>query len=336
MLSREPHLRHMSAPTRAVHLVSAHKTNPLSWWLAGLSLAVVASLSNNVFVLVAISVGALSIIRLCRDDSPSAQSIGFYIKLAAIVIALRVLFRIIFNLGSSTKDAFLLLPSIDVDLGFGNALKLFGPISAASFNLALVDGFRLAAIILAIGMANSLANPRKLLKSTPGALYEIATALSIAINLAPQLIASLNRVRRARSLRWQSKGMKAITGIVIPVLEDTIDQSMGLAASMSARGFGRKGNRSKFQIIGARLLAFLAICFIVTGAALLLFSPDQQVLELTLLCLGLVLAVVSIKLSSTRGTITRYRKEPWRLGDVIILTTSVVLVVLAFGGAFAK
>jgi energy-coupling factor transport system permease protein len=326
----------MSAPTRAVHLVSAHKTNPLSWWLAGLSLAVVASLSNNVFVLVAISVGALSIIRLCRDDSPSAQSIGFYIKLAAIVIALRVLFRIIFNLGSSTKDAFLLLPSIDVDLGFGNALKLFGPISAASFNLALVDGFRLAAIILAIGMANSLANPRKLLKSTPGALYEIATALSIAINLAPQLIASLNRVRRARSLRWQSKGMKAITGIVIPVLEDTIDQSMGLAASMSARGFGRKGNRSKFQIIGARLLAFLAICFIVTGAALLLFSPDQQVLELTLLCLGLVLAVVSIKLSSTRGTITRYRKEPWRLGDVIILTTSVVLVVLAFGGAFAK
>ena len=326
----------MSAQTRAVHLVSASKTNPLTWWLAGLSLAIVASLSGNVLVLIAICLVSLITIKLCRDDSPWAQSIGFYIKLAAIVVALRVLFRIIFNLGSSTTDALFVLPSIDIDFGFGNALKLFGPISNTAFNLALVDGFRLAAIILAVGMANSLANPRKLLKSTPGALYEIATAISIAINLAPQLIASLSRVRRARSLRGQSKGMKAITGIVIPVLEDTIDQSMGLAASMSARGFGRKGNRTKVQVIGARLLAFIAICLIVTGAAFLLFSPEQQILELVLLGVGLVLAVISIRLSSARATITRYRKEPWRLGDAIILVIAIVLMVLAFGGAFSR
>jgi energy-coupling factor transport system permease protein len=326
----------MSAQTRAVHFLSARKTNPLAWWLAGISLAVVASLSSNVFVLLAICAGSLLTIKLCRDDSPWAQSIGFYIKLAAIVIALRVSFRIIFNLGSSTKDAFLLLPSIDLNLGFGSTLKLFGPISYEAFNLALVDGFRLAAIILAIGMANSLANPRKLLKSTPGALYEIATAISIAINLAPQLIASLGRVRRARSLRGQSKGIKAITGIVIPVLEDTIDQSMGLAASMSARGFGRKGNRSNFQVIGARLLAFAAICLIITGSALLLFSPDQQSVHLVVIALGLLAAAISVKLSSARATITRYRKEPWRIGDLVILLTSTLLVFLAFAGVFAR
>jgi len=326
----------MPAITKVAHLLSANKTNPLTWWLAGLSLAVMASLSSNVFVLIGICVSSLVPIKLCRDDSPWAQSISFYIKLAAIVVALRVIFRIIFNLGSSTKDAFLLLPSIDIDFGFGNALKLFGPISQEAFTLALLDGFRLAAIILAVGMANSLANPRKLLKSTPGALYEIATAISIAINLAPQLIASLGRVRRARSLRGQSKGIKAVTGIVIPVLEDTIDQSMGLAASMSARGFGRKGDRSYTQVIGARLLAFLAICLIVTGSALLLFSPEQQTLELVILFVGLVAAGFSVKLSSARATITRYRKEPWRLGDAIILTISLVLVVLAFGGVFAK
>jgi energy-coupling factor transport system permease protein len=326
----------MSAQTRAVHFLSARKTNPLAWWLAGISLAVAASLSSNVFVLLAICAGSLLTIKLCRDDSPWAQSIGFYIKLAAIVIALRVSFRIIFNLGSSTKDAFLLLPSIDLNLGFGSTLKLFGPISYEAFNLALVDGFRLAAIILAIGMANSLANPRKLLKSTPGALYEIATAISIAINLAPQLIASLGRVRRARSLRGQSKGIKAITGIVIPVLEDTIDQSMGLAASMSARGFGRKGNRSNFQVIGARLLAFAAICLIITGSALLLFSPDQQSVHLVVIALGLLAAAISVKLSSARATITRYRKEPWRIGDLVILLTSTLLVFLAFAGVFAR
>ena len=326
----------MSATTRAAHLLSAQKTNPLTWWLAGLSLAVVASLTGNVFILIGICIASLLTIRLCRDESPWAQSISFYIKLAAIVISLRVLFRIIFNLGSSTKDALFILPSLDIDFGFGNALKLFGPISQEAFTLALADGFRLAAIILAVGMANSLANPRKLLKSTPGALYEIATAISIAINLAPQLIASLGRVRRARSLRGQSKGVKAITGIVIPVLEDTIDQSMGLAASMSARGFGRKGTRTNFQIIGARLLAFLAISLIVTGSALMLFSPDQKVIQLTVLFVGLVAAGFSVKLSSARATITRYRKEPWRLGDAVILCLSVLLMVLAFGGVFAR
>ena len=185
-------------------------------------------------------------------------------------------------------------------------------------------------------MANSLANPRKLLKSTPGALYEIATAISIAINLAPQLIASLGRVRRARSLRGQSKGIKAITGIVIPVLEDTIDQSMGLAASMSARGFGRKGNRSNFQVIGARLLAFAAICLIITGSALLLFSPDQQSVHLVVIALGLFAAAISVKLSSARATITRYRKEPWRIGDLVILLISTLLFFLAFAGVFAR
>jgi energy-coupling factor transport system permease protein len=326
----------MPAATRAVHLLSANKTNPLSWWLAGISLAVTASLTSNVVVLIAICVGSLLTIRVCRDDSPWAQSIGFYIKLAAIVVALRVLFRIIFNLGTSTKDAFLLLPSIDLNLGFGNSLRLFGPISQEAFNFALVDGFRLAAIILAIGMANSLANPRKLLKSTPGALYEIATAISIAINLAPQLIASLGRVRRARSLRGQSKGIKAMAGIVIPVLEDTIDQSMGLAASMSARGFGRKGNRTYLQTIGARLLAFAAICLIITGSALLLFSPQDQGFPLTLLMVGIITAALSVKLSSARATITRYRKEPWRLGDAVLLFAALTLVLLAFGGVFAK
>jgi energy-coupling factor transport system permease protein len=322
--------------SKNTHLVSAVKTNPASWLLAGLSLAVLSSLTGNVFVLIAICSSSLLVIRFCRDESSWGRSISFYIKLAAIVVVLRLVFRIIFNLGSSTSDAFLLLPSLDFDMGFGNTLRLFGPVSYTSFNFALVDGFRLAAIILSVGMANSLANPRKLLKSTPGALYEIATAISIAINLAPQLISSIGRVRRARSLRGQSKGMGAIVGIVIPVLEDTIDQSMGLAASMSARGFGRKGNRSSIQVIGARILAFVALCLILTGSALLLFTNEQQLLEISVICLGLISAMFSIKLSSTRATITRYRKEPWRVGDVILIGSAIVILAIGFSGVISR
>ena len=316
------------------HLLSASKTNPVTWWLAGISLAVVASLTTSLFVLITISIFSMAVVRVCRDDSPWAKSISFYLKLAAVVIALRVLFRVIFNLNSSTIDAVLTLPSIEFDLGFGNTIHFLGPLSELSLTSAFQDGLRLAAIILAIGMANSLANPRKLLKATPGALYEIATAISIAINLAPQLITSLGRVRRARGLRGQSKGIKALSGIVIPVLEDTIEQSMALAASMSARGFGRTGNRSQAQVIGARLLGFLSICLTITGVVLLLISPTQQLLDLSVIGVGLLSSVFSIRLSSTRATRTRYRREPWRLGDGVILTISAVLIVLAFSGVF--
>jgi energy-coupling factor transport system permease protein len=246
-----------------------------------------------------------------------------------------VLFRVVFNLADARTDIFLSLPSISIDLGFGNTLHLLGAISVLSMKAALVDGLRLAAIILAIGMANSLANPRKLLRATPGALYEIATAISIAINLAPQLITSLNRVRRSRGLRGHSKGIKAIPGIVIPVLEDTIEQSMQLAASMSSRGFGRRGNRTTKNVLITRITTFLALTFIVAGVAMLLISNASQLVDLSVLVTGFVFAFISFKLSSGRVNRTQYIVLRWQLGDAVVLALSALALISAFTGVFA-
>lgn len=273
---------------------------------------------------------------LCRDDSPWSKSITFYLQLGALVVLLRVLFRIIFNLADATQDIFLRLPSLSIDLGLGNSLHLLGPISYSSIHAALVDGFRLAAIILSVGMANSLANPRKLLRATPGALYEIATAVSIAINLAPQLIASLKQVRRARGLRGHSKGIKSLTGIVIPVLEDTIEQSMQLAASMSARGFGRKTNQSKNKLRLTRIAAFLTLTLLTFGIAMLLFSPMEQQVDLLVLLSGIIFAGITLKLSSARSNRTKYIVQRWQWADGMILILSALIVLAAFTGLLAK
>jgi len=311
---------------------SSAKTNPATWWLLGLSLAITASLSANPLVLLTISIASMILVRVCRDQSPWAKSIKFYLQLATAVVVIRILFRIIFNLEVEPADPLFSLPALEVSLGFGSTLQLFGPISSASFMAAVTDGLRLATIILAIGMANSLANPRKLLRVTPGALYEVATAISISINLAPQLITSLNRVRRARGLRGQSKGLKSLPGIVIPVLEDTIDQSMALAASMSARGFGRRGQVSKLRMASTRFAGLAALTSITVGIALLLISPSSQGLDLMLLVLGLVAAVLYIKLSAIGASRTRFRKEPWRLADFTLLAIAVLLLGIAFSG----
>jgi len=321
--------------TKPNHLLSAGRTHPGAWWLAGISLALSASLSSNLLVLLGICALAMSTVRLCRDKSPWARSIRFYLILGLVVVVLRVLFRVVFNLADARTDIFLSLPSISIDLGFGNTLHLLGAISVLSMKAALVDGLRLAAIILAIGMANSLANPRKLLRATPGALYEIATAISIAINLAPQLITSLNRVRRSRGLRGHSKGIKAIPGIVIPVLEDTIEQSMQLAASMSARGFGRRGNRKRKNVLITRITTFLALTFIVAGVAMLLISNASQLIDLSVLVTGFVFAFISFKLSSGRVNRTQYIVLRWQLGDAIVLTLSALMLIAAFTGVFA-
>ena len=321
--------------TKPNHLLSAGRTHPGAWWLAGISLALSASLSSNLLALLGICALAMLTVRLCRDESPWARSIRFYLILGFVVVVLRVLFRVVFNLADARNDIFLSLPSITIDLGFGNTLHLLGAISVLSMNAALVDGLRLAAIILAIGMANSLANPRKLLRATPGALYEIATAISIAINLAPQLITSLNRVRRSRGLRGHSKGIKAIPGIVIPVLEDTIEQSMQLAASMSARGFGRRGNRTTKNVLITRITTFLALTFIVAGVAMLLISTASQLIDLSVLVTGFVFAFISFKLSSGRVNRTQYIVLRWQLGDAVVLGLSAIVLISAFAGVFA-
>jgi energy-coupling factor transport system permease protein len=316
--------------------LAATKTHPGAWWIAGLSLALCSSLSSNLFVLFGISTISMVTVWLCRDESPWSRSISFYIQLGGIVVLLRLLFRIVFNLADASTDVVITLPSLSIDLGFGNSIHLLGAVSTLSIHAALVDGFRLAAIILSIGMANSLANPRKLLRATPGALYEVATAISIAINLAPQLITSLKLVRRARGLRGHSKGIKALTGIVIPVLEDTIDKSMQLAASMSARGFGRKTNRNSTQLLLARIATALTLILLTVGVAMLLFSPAQQFVDLIVIIAGFVSAGVTLRLSSTRTTRTKYIVQRWRLGDAIVIASSTILLVAAFSGVFAK
>lgn len=301
-----------------------------------MSFAITASLTSNALLLLGISGLSMLMVKLFRDEASWSRSIRFYLQLGLIVVFIRVLFRIIFNLEISPKDIFLNLPGIEISLGFGSALQLFGPISKVSLWAAVIDGLRLATIILAVGMANSLANPRKLLKSTPGALYEVATAISISINLAPQLIASLNRVRRANRLRGSSSGLSSLPKIVIPVLEDSIDQSLALAASMSARGFGRRDAISRNRMLATRFSGLASLTALTSGIFLLLISPSAQQIDLALVAVGLALAVLYIKMSSVGSARTTYRPVAWRTGDLILLCSAFTLLVVAFMGVLAK
>jgi energy-coupling factor transport system permease protein len=261
-----------------------------------------------------------------RSDAPWAQSARFYLGLAAFVMFTRVIFRIIFNGQLGGTDIIFSLPSLSISLGFGPAISIFGDMSAATLSAAALDGLRLSAIILSVAMANTLANPRKLLKNTPGALYEVATAISVAINLAPQLIESIQRVRRSRGLRGRNKGIGVFASIVIPALEDTMDRSLALAASMDARGFGRRGNMSLGTLRLVRGLSFSAAVTLAIGAYLLVAASELGVLATVLIAASLIAIAIVIRITSRQSVRTSYRKLRFGLVDWSLIAAALAII----------
>jgi hypothetical protein len=110
---------------------------------------------------------------------------------------------------------------------------------------------------------------------------------------------------------------------------------MQLAASMSARGFGRRETHTKSVLI-TRITTFLALTFIVAGVAMLLISNSTQLVDLSVLIIGFVFAFISFKLSSGRVIRTQYIVLPWRSGDAVLLSLSAAVIMSAFGGLFSR
>ena len=310
----------------------ADAVHPGSWWLFGLALAMAAGVTNSIFVALTVCAVSLFLSRTLRTEAPWAKSIGFYVALATSIVLIRIGFRVIFNSGLETSNIAFELNDLNLNLGFGPSVHLLGAVSWFTLQAATLDGLRLAAIVLSIALANTLANPRKLLKSTPGALYEVATAISVAINLAPQLIESLNRASRARKLRGRSKKIGALAGTVIPVLEDTLDRSLSLAASMDARGFGRRGSLSKAQQVSVRVLSLTSLAFFAIGIYVLLTDPRSAILAAAVLMLGVLEVLVVVRISSLKHVRTRYSKQPLNLADYAVLGSAAAIVVFALSG----
>jgi energy-coupling factor transport system permease protein len=310
----------------------ASAINPYAWWALGLALAISAAAATDIAPLLGIIATAIVITLAARESTRGSRSLPFYLATALIVVAIRLIFRIIFNFDSDQNVA-LSLPALKIALGGLGSVELFGRVSWDAVQGAFRDGLRMAAIILSVGLANTLANPRRLLKNTPGALYEIASAWVIAINMAPQLIDSANRVRRARRLRGRAKRHSFLSSLIIPVLEDTIERSLALAASMSARGFGRQGQLSARQHLASRLLSVLSVLCLAIGAYLLLTLPNPS-LAAMLLGLGLLAALAAGRIASLRQIRTRYQPEVWTSRDFAICAGAAVFALGSVAGIF--
>lgn len=269
--------------------------HPAAWWVWALGLAVAASRTTNPWLLLTIVAVLCHVVIARRADAPWAMAFRMYAYLAAVIIGVRVFFRIVFG-GAEGSTIILRLPEIPLP-AWAAGIRLLGDVSAESVLGGLYDGLRLATMVLCLGAANALANPKRLLKAMPPALYEVGTAVIVALSVFPQLAESVQRVHRARKLRGGAKGrrFRALHAVVIPVLEDALDRSLQLASSMDSRGYGRAGVvRARARLLTGVLMitGLIGVC---VGVYATLDGSTPRFLATPFLVGGLVLGLIGFR-----------------------------------------
>jgi energy-coupling factor transport system permease protein len=302
--------------------------HPVAWWIWALALAVAASRTTNpLLLLLTLAVLGL-VVALRRSDAPWARGYRFYLAMALSVIVIRVIFRIVFESGVTPGDQVLFrLPAIPTPSWYAG-VQIGGPVSPRAVLSAALDGARLACLLCCIGAANTLANPKRALRVLPGALYELGVAVTVALSVAPQLVDSVQRVRRGRRLRGSDRrGPRALRAVAVPVLHDALERSLLLAAAMDSRGYGRTGRatRASRRVTAALLLAGLsALCL---GAYGLLDSSMPAGLAIGGFAAGASACVGGLFLGGRRVSRSHYRPDPWGWPEYVVSACGLISAV---------
>ncbi|MCB0912775.1 MAG: energy-coupling factor transporter transmembrane protein EcfT, partial [Propionibacteriaceae bacterium] len=300
----------MVAVERTETLTSLH---PWAWWCWAIGIGIAVSGTTNPLLLALIATAVVAVVMLRRSDAPWARSVRVYLLLSLFVIGMRLFFQILLG-GGHGETVLFTLPQVPLP-DWAAGIQLGGPVTAEAIAGTLYDALRLAVMLLCIGAANALANPRQALRSVPAALYEASVAVVIALSVAPQLIESVQRVRRARRLRGSSStSLKALGTIAMPVLADAVERSMALAAGMESRGFGR----TRGLPVKGTLPLMLVSSMVATAGVFGLLSTDAWLPSVALLAAGLAGTLLGLRVAGRRLRVTACRPHPWRTRETLV------------------
>lgn len=304
-------------------------------WAFGLATAA-SRTTNPALLLLIIGVAGL-VVALRRSSAPWALSFRLYVIAGTIIVVLRVVFRIVFNADGATI-AFT-LPRIQLPQWFWGA-TLLGDVSAEALVSALYDGLRLATMVICVGAANALANPKRLLAGLPAALSEISTVLVVAMSVFPQLAESVQRVGRARALRTAAvssgdpgrpgrrrrrRRRQLVRAVVVPVLADALDRSLALAAAMESRGYGRRRAVPRAVRRLSALLLILGVLGLLVGVYSVFDTDSPPYLSAPMLLGGFGIAAAGFHFAGRRSPRTRYRPDRWQAAEVCVAVSGTLV-----------
>jgi energy-coupling factor transport system permease protein len=304
--------------------------HPGAWWLWAVGLALLASRTTNPLLLALIIAVCAWVAVTCRRPSPWSRTFAVFVKIGLATIVLRVLIQAV--AGHPTGDHVLFtLPEVTLPDFFAGT-RLGGEVTGEALAGAGLDGMRLLAMLCCFGVANVATTPSRLVKAMPAALYEAGLVVTVAVSLAPQAVASLKRVAAARRLRGRpSRGVAALRGIALPVLEGAMEQSLALAAAMDSRGYGRRTRLTTPRRLVAAGSTVLGIVGTGTGVYGLLAGP--RAMGVVVAPLGIALLAVGLLVGGSRSPRTRYRPDRWAGLEWTMAAMGTACTVVAVRGA---
>lgn len=318
-----------------VHPVPRH-LHPGAWWLWAVGLATAASRTTNPVLLVLIAAIAGYVVAARRTNAPSSRAYVVFLRLGVVVIVIRVVLASLFG-AQVPGHTLVAVPQVALP-AWAPGVRIGGPVTLEGIASAGYAGLRLAVMLCCIGAANALASPARLLRCVPGALYEVGVAVVVAMTFAPQVIATVSRVRAARRLRGRpNRGIRGLHGVAVPVLEGALERSLEVAASMDSRGYGRSGGQPLSTRWLTAALTLAGLLGVAAGAYGLLDSGSPGLLGLPAVALGALLAVAGLALGGRRTLRTRYRPDRWRPPEWVVVACGVAVAAafLASGGTAA-
>jgi energy-coupling factor transport system permease protein len=301
--------------------------HPVAWWLWGLGLVVAAAHTTNPLLLALLIVVAGWVVSERREVG-SVNAFVPFLVLGLVAIGLRVAFTVILGGGVTGRTVLFRLPSVPLP-GWFAGVRLGGPVTLEGVIAAAVEGLRLAATLACLGAANALASPKRLLRYVPATLYDVGTAVVVALTYAPQLVGLAGRVRSARRLRGHSgRGVRELGRLVGPVLGGSLDRSLELAASMEARGYGRTPVRSARGRQWASVLTLVGLTAVVAGLYGVLDGSVTGLLGMPVLVAGVLVSLAVLIVGARRDARTAYRRDPWSWPEYAVTVAGFVPAVL--------
>jgi energy-coupling factor transport system permease protein len=280
----------------------------------------------NPFLLLLIGAVACFVVASCRGNTPWSRSLGFFLKLGVVVVAIRVAIEIFFGQRGVPGHVLFTLPRAPLP-SWAAAVSIGGAVTFESIVTAAVLGLQIAVILVCFGAANSLVSPYRLLRCLPPVLYEAGVAVTVALSFTPELIETIGAVRRARRLRGiPSTGVRGLRGIAVPVLEGALDRSLQLATSMDARGYGRRNEAGSTVRVLASLSVVAGLLLAAVGVYGVVVAGSLFGLGLPILAAAAALCAIGLAVGGRRIQRSRYRPDRWGGTEWLIVASGLAAV----------
>lgn len=266
--------------------------------------------------------------RQVAGRSPDARAWGSFAGFALFFVVFTLIFNVL--MGGAGTTVLMELPAYKIFDDDGSVLfQIGGDVTLESLVFALIRALALLSVIYALATFNTLVDHYQLLRALPRQLSQAATVVSIAVTFMPQLVEAQKDVRQALALRGRPvRALRDAVPMILILLSEALERAMGLAESMEARGYSGPpdpaGGRPARWAVTLGLLS-IGVGTIAGDLGLELFGTPWDGPGQRTLLVGLGTAAILgawNHLGRRRAVRTRYRREPWRRRDAVLVALS--------------